>query len=171
MRILVLGINYAPERTSVAPFTTGLCEHLASRGNDVTVVTAFPYYPEWRVWDGYRGSLYRREFIHGVEVRRVAHFVPAKPSSLLQRLAYDLTFTLAAFIAALFTGKYDLIYCSCPPPTVAFAAYLLGIVKRAPFVMKLTDLASDPPLSTAIMKNAPVIRLALAFQALTYLKL
>lgn len=45
MCILVLGINYTPERTSVAPFTTGLCEHLAAQGH-VTLVTAFPYYPE-----------------------------------------------------------------------------------------------------------------------------
>src|SRR5260370_33378917 len=132
MRTLVSGINHAPGGASVAPFTPGLCEHLAGRGNDVTVVTAFPYYPEWRVWDGYRGSLYRREFIHGVEVRRVAHFVPARPSSLLQRLAYDLSFALSAFTAALFTDKCDLIYCSCPPPTLAFAAYLLGVLKRVP---------------------------------------
>ena len=170
MRILAIGINYAPERTSVAPFTTGLCEHLVSHGNEVTVVTAFPYYPEWRVWDDYRGSLYRREMIHGVEVRRVAHFVPAKPSSLFQRLVYDLSFTLAAFFAALFTGKCDLIYCSCPPPTVAFAAYLLSVLKHAPFVMKLTDLASDAALSTGIMKNSVCIRLARAFEAFTYRK-
>jgi putative colanic acid biosynthesis glycosyltransferase WcaI len=170
MRILVIGINYAPERTSVAPFTTGLCEHIVSHGDEVTVVTAFPYYPEWKVWDGYRGSLYRREVINGVEVRRVAHFVPAKPSSLLQRLLYDLTFTVAAFFAALFIGKCDLIYCSCPPPTVAFAAYLLGILKRAPFVMKVTDLASDAALSTGIMKSSVSIRLARAFEAFTYHK-
>lgn len=170
MRILVIGINYAPERTSVAPFTAGLCEHLASQGNAVTVVTAFPYYPEWRVWDGYRGLLYRKEVIRGVEIRRVAHFVPAKPSSLLQRLAYDISFTLAAFFAALFTGKCDLIYCSCPPPTVAFAAYLLGLLKHAPFVMKVTDLASDAALSTGIMKSSTCIRLARAFEAFTYRK-
>jgi len=170
MRILVLGINYAPERTSVAPFTTGLCEHLASQGHQVTVVTAFPYYPEWRVWDGYRGRLYRKERINGVEVRRVAHFVPAKPSNLVQRLLYDLSYTLAAFCAALFTGKCDLIYCSCPPPTVAFASYLLGILKGAPFVMKLTDLASDAALSTGIMKSSACLRLARAFEAFTYRK-
>jgi colanic acid biosynthesis glycosyl transferase WcaI len=170
MKILVIGINYAPERTSVAPFTTGLCEHLASCGNDVTVVTAFPYYPEWRVWDGYRGAPYRREFIHGVEVHRVAHFVPSKPSNLIQRLAYDLSFTLTAFVAALFTGKCDLIYCSCPPPTLAFAAYLLGKIKRAPFVMKVTDLASDAALSTGIMKNHGLLWLARAFESFTYRK-
>jgi putative colanic acid biosynthesis glycosyltransferase WcaI len=170
MRILVIGINYAPEKTSVAPFTTGLCEHLASHGREVTVVTTFPYYPEWRVWDGYRGSLYRRERIHGVDVRRVAHIVPAKPSNLVQRLAYDISFTFAAFFAALFTGKCDLIYCSCPPPTVAFAAYLLGLLKHAPSVMKVIDLASDAALSTGIMKSLTAIRLARAFEAFTYRK-
>src|SRR5712692_1196611 len=170
MRILAIGINYAPEKTGVAPFSTGLCEHLASAGHQVKVVTAFPYYPAWRVWDGSRGRLYQRKRINGVDVRRVAHFVPAKPSSLLQRLAYDLSFTLAAFLAALFTGKCDLIYCSCPPPTVAFAAYLLSILKRAPFVMKVTDLASDAALSTGILKNGSCIRLARAFEAFTYRK-
>src|SRR5215467_8711071 len=170
MRILVLGINYAPEKTSVAPFTTGLCEHLAALGHRVTVVTAFPYYPQWRVWNGYRGELHRRELIHGVEVHRVRHFVPRKPSSLIQRLTYDLSFTTAAFLAGLFTGKCDLIYCSCPPPTVALAAWLLGIPKRAPFVMKLTDLASDAALSTGIMRNKRALRLARAFERFTCAK-
>ena len=167
MHVLVLGINYVPEKTSVAPFTTGLCEHLAGLGHRVTVVTAFPYYPEWRVWEGYRGEFYRRESIRGVEVRRVRHFVPREPSKLLHRLAYDLSFTIAAFIAALFTGKCDVIYCSCPPPTVAFAAWLLGLLKRAPFIMKITDLASDAALSTGIMKNSMLLRLARAFERFT----
>jgi len=167
VRILVLGINYVPEKTSVAPFTTGLSERLAALGHRVTVVTAFPYYPEWRVWDGYRGEFYRREFILGVEVRRVRHFVPRKPSNLLHRLAYDLSFTVAAFAAALFTGKCDFIYCSCPPPTVAFAAWLLSLLKRAPFIMKVTDLASDAALSTGIVKNGAFLRLARAFERFT----
>jgi colanic acid biosynthesis glycosyl transferase WcaI len=165
MRILVLGINYAPERTSVAPFTTGLCEHLAANGNKVTVVTAFPYYPEWHVWDGYRGSLYRKECINSVTVHRVAHYVPRKPSRLIERLAYDISFTVNCFVAALFTGGCDIIYCSCPPPTVAFAAYLLGLIKGAAYVMKLTDLASDAALATRIMKPGFAIRLARIFEA------
>ncbi len=170
MRILVLGINYAPEKTSVAPFTTGLCEHLAALGHRVTVVTAFPYYPQWRVWDGYRGELHRKELIRGVEIHRVRHFVPRKPSRLIQRLTYDLSFTFAAFFAGLFTGKCDLIYCSCPPPTVALAACVLGILKRAPFVMKLTDLASDAAQSTGIMKNRRALRLARTFERFTCAK-
>ena len=71
MRILILGINYFPERTSVSPFTTGLSEHLAASGHEVRVVTAFPYYPEWRTWKEYRGRLTQLEMRNGVEIRRV----------------------------------------------------------------------------------------------------
>lgn len=168
MRILVIGINYAPEKTSVGPFTTGLCEHLAAQGHQVTAVTAFPYYPEWRVWEGYRGSLHRREIINGVVVHRVAHYVPYKASQLVERLAYDFTFTISAFIAALFTGKCDVIYCSCPPPTVALAAYVLGKIKGAPYVIKLTDLASDAALATGILKDGLAIRMARALEGFIY---
>lgn len=170
MRILVIGINYAPEKTSVGPFTTGLCEHLAAQGHRVTVVTAFPYYPEWRVWDGYRGSLYRREIINGVIVHRVAHYVPAKASRLIERLAYDFTFTISAFLAALFTGRCDVIYCSCPPPTVGLAACVLGKIKRAPYVIKLTDLASDAALATGILKEGFLVCMARAVEGFMYRK-
>ena len=170
MRILVIGINYAPERTSVGPFTTGLCEHLAAQGHKVTVVTAFPYYSEWRVWDGYRGSLHRQEIINGVIVHRVAHYIPRRASRLIERLAYDFTFTMSAFIAALFAGKCDVIYCSCPPPTVGFATYILGKIKRAPYVIKLTDLASDAALATGILKEGLAIRWARALEGFIYRK-
>jgi colanic acid biosynthesis glycosyl transferase WcaI len=153
MQILVLGINYVPEKTGIAPFTSGLCEHLVGAGNTVTMVTAFPYYPGWKVFDGYRGSRYRRETVNGVDVRRVWHFVPSRPSRLWQRLAHDLSFTMNAFWAGLFTGECDVIYCCCPPPTLGVAAYLLSKIKRAPFVIKLEDLASEAALATGIMRD------------------
>ena len=170
MRVLFLGINYAPERSGVAPFTTGLCEHLANQGHDVVVVTTFPHYPEWRVWDGYRGSFYRKNSANGVSVHRVWHFVPRRPSSLVQRLVYDLSFTTSAFLAALFTRKCDVIYCSCPPLEVAFAAYVLARIRRVPYVIKLTDLASDAALATGILEDGLAARLARALERFVYEK-
>src|SRR6266852_349805 len=170
MRVLVTGINYAPERTSVAPFTTGVCEHLASKGHELEVITAFPYYPEWRVWDGYRGRAYLRERINNVTVHRVWHFVPKRPSNLVQRLAHDFSFTLGAFLIGLFVGKFDVIYCCCPPPTLAITAYVLAILHRKPFVIKLTDLASDAALATGILKDGLAVRLARAIERFVYHK-
>jgi colanic acid biosynthesis glycosyl transferase WcaI len=168
MRVLVFGTNYVPERTGMAPFSTGLCEHLAKQGHEVEMVTTFPYYPEWRVWDGYRGRLYQRERINSVSVRRVWHFVPGRASSLFQRLAHDLSFTLNVFLAGLFAGRFDVICCICPPPTLALTAYLLAKVHRYPYVILLTDLASDAALATGIMREGPAVRLARAMEGFVY---
>ena len=56
-RILITTINYAPEETGIAPYSTGLAEHLASQGYQVTTLTGLPHYPAWRVSDGYRDRL------------------------------------------------------------------------------------------------------------------
>lgn len=168
MRVLVVGTNYVPERTGMAPFATGLCEHLISKGHEAEVVTTFPYYPEWRVWDGYRGRLYQRESINSVRVRRVWHFVPSRASSLFQRLAHDLSFTFSVFLAGLFARRFDVVCCICPPPTLALAVYLLTKVHRQPYVILLTDLASDAALATGIMREGPAVRLARAVEGFVY---
>ena len=168
MHILVLGNNYAPERTGVAPFTSGLCEDLAAKGHTVTVVTARPCYPEWKVWDDYRGFIYRKERLNDVDVRRIWHFVPNRPSSPLQRVAHDLSFTLGAFFVGLFISKFDVIYCCCPPPTLALAAYVLGKIHRKPYFMKLADLASDAALATGILKDGWIVRLGCGLESFVY---
>jgi len=168
MRILILGINYFPERTSVSPFTTGLSEHLASQGHTVKVVTAFPYYPEWRTWKEYRGRITQKEVRRGVQIRRVRHFIPRRASSLIQRLLHDFSFTAAALAAGLVAGECDVIYCSCPPPALALAAYVLSRIKNVPYVIKLTDLASDAALATGILQEGILVRCARAMEKFVY---
>lgn len=170
MRVHVFSTNYVPEKNGMAPFATGLCEHFASKGHQVTAITAFPYYPAWRVWDGYRGRLYQREHINNVRVRRVWHFVPSRASSLLQRLAHDLSFTFSVFLAGLFTGGFNVICCVCPPPTLALTAYLLAKIHRRPYVIILTDLASDAAVATGILKDGLAVRLARAIEGFAYRK-
>ena len=168
MRFLILGTNYAPEKTAVAPFTTGLCEYLALQGHNVEVITTFPYYPEWRTWDEYRGRLYKKECVNGVNIHRIRHFVPFRASQLFQRLAHDLSFTLGAFVLGLSAQEFDVIYCACPPPTLALAAYALGKIRRKSYVIKLTDLASDAAVATGIMKDGPAIRAARFIEKFVY---
>ena len=65
-RLRIIGINYAPESTGIAPYTTGLAEHLAIAGHEVTVVTGLPHYPAWRIAPGYGGRLSRDEMTLGL---------------------------------------------------------------------------------------------------------
>jgi colanic acid biosynthesis glycosyl transferase WcaI len=88
----------------------------------------------------------------------------------VQRLAHDLSFTLGAFLAGLFAGEFDVIYCCCPPPTLGLAAYVLGKIHRRPYVVKLADLASDAALATGILKDGWLVRLARGLESFVYRK-
>jgi colanic acid biosynthesis glycosyl transferase WcaI len=90
LRILIIGLNYSPEPTGIAPYTTRLAERLASDGFKVRVLTGFPHYPEWRLRAGYTGWT-RREVIGNVDVLRVRHYVPTRISALA-RLHLEMSF-------------------------------------------------------------------------------
>ncbi|TDV18257.1 glycosyltransferase WbuB [Paraburkholderia caballeronis] len=94
MKILVYGLNYAPEMSGVGKYTAEMTELLAARGHDVRMVCAPPYYPQWRVQDGYRAWRYRRDEWHGVRVWRAPLWVPSRPGGL-KRIVH-----LASFAAA-----------------------------------------------------------------------
>src|SRR6201995_2119354 len=80
-RALVLGLNYAPERTGIAPYTTGLARMLAEAGVDVHVVTGLPHYPEWQIAERYRGAPRLVEERDGdIRITRVRHQAPARPT-------------------------------------------------------------------------------------------
>jgi colanic acid biosynthesis glycosyl transferase WcaI len=96
MRILIHGINYAPELIGIGKYTGELAEWLAEHGHEVRVVTTPPYYPSWKIDKNYSGWRYRREMLRNVDVWRCPLFVPAKPSGL-KRLLHLVSFTISSF--------------------------------------------------------------------------
>ncbi|MGV0779672.1 WcaI family glycosyltransferase [Mycolicibacterium sp. XJ775] len=101
MRVTIIGINYAPEVTGIAPYTTGIAEGLAERGHDVTVITGLPHYPQWRVAQEYQGVRRCTEAMRGVTVHRVGHYVPDEQSAL-GRIRME-----ASFGSAVASHKWD----------------------------------------------------------------
>lgn len=93
-RVLIIGLNYAPEHTGIAPYTAGMARGLADAGWDVQVVTGLPHYPQWRVHEGYPKAT-GEEVVDGVPVHRVRHPVP-HDAGQLRRLGMELVFGLRA---------------------------------------------------------------------------
>lgn len=108
--ITILGINYAPETTGIAPYMTDLAESLAERGHRVHVITGYPHYPAWEIDSAYIGKSID-EVINGVHVHRRRHFVPSPPSAL-GRIKMELSFGARAITSA--WHKPDVIICASP---------------------------------------------------------
>lgn len=97
MRILIYGLNYAPELTGIGKYTGEMAVWLAERGHEVRVVTAPPYYPAWRIRDDYRGVWYRTEKAPGQPlVHRTPLYVPERPTGI-KRIVHLVSFMLGSF--------------------------------------------------------------------------
>lgn len=92
-RVRITGINYAPENTGIAPYTTQMAEHLAALGARVDVVTGMPHYPAWRLSGEYSRRVRVRQEKNGVRILRLRHYVPAS-QDVLRRALFEATFAL-----------------------------------------------------------------------------
>lgn len=82
MKILILGLNFAPELIGVGKYTGELAAWFGKQGHEVKVVTSPPYYPAWKIGEGYRSYLYRREQRDGIDILRCPLWVPSYPTTL-----------------------------------------------------------------------------------------
>lgn len=167
MNFLVLGINYAPETTGIAPYNTGLCEYLVQRGHSVHMVTTFPYYPEWSKRPGDRGILFRNDHHRGVPVYRCWHYVPY-PVGRGKRILHELTFGFTGFLRALILPKPDLIVVVSPPLILTAAAWLLSLLKGCPYIVHVQDLPLDGVLALKLMNPGWRMRCLKAVESFVY---
>jgi colanic acid biosynthesis glycosyl transferase WcaI len=111
VRVVILGINYAPEPTGIAPYTSGLAIGLAERGHEVLVLTGQPHYPYWK--RDASSSDFRSEVrMDGVRVRRFKHPVPRR-LSWIRRGAMELAFGLQLLTTR--WGRPEVVICVTPP--------------------------------------------------------
>jgi colanic acid biosynthesis glycosyl transferase WcaI len=132
MKILVYGLNYAPELIGIGKYTHEMCEWLAGRGHVLRVVTSYPYYPEWRVTAPYRHRRFTREERNGVDLVRCPLYVPHNPTGL-KRLANHLSFAATSAPAVMrhaLSFRPDIVFTIAPSlfdaPMALSAARLSG---------------------------------------------
>ncbi|MGH8021037.1 MAG: WcaI family glycosyltransferase [Opitutaceae bacterium] len=167
MRIIVWGINYAPEQTGIAPYNTGLCEHLAQAGHDTRMLTTFSYYPEWRKAEDDRRRIYRTDTIEAVRVHRCWHYVPARPDAL-RRMIHEATFVLASFVRFLTLPRCDVAVVVSPPLLLGAAAWIACALRRSRYVFHVQDMQPDAAVMLGLLKPGKLTRLLYFLERLAH---
>lgn len=158
MRILLVTQYYKPESIGAPIWITQLATDLVARGHQVTVLTAFPNYPDRIVFEGYRGKVFLREEIDGVDVIRTWIFASPNPA-IWSRLLNFGSFCATAPLGGLAAPRPGAIYCIMPPLPLGISAEFLGLVKRAPVVVNIQDIYPDIAVALGILRGRPLIRL------------
>jgi colanic acid biosynthesis glycosyl transferase WcaI len=152
MRVIVWGINYAPEITGIAPHNVALCEFLQRQGEEVEMVTTFAYYPAWRKRPEDRHRIFRTDKINAVPVHRCWHFVPTRVSAW-KRILHEGTFVVTSTIRALSLKRADVYVIPSPPLLLGAAAWVVSTLKRSPFVFHVQDLQPDAAVGLGMLQT------------------
>lgn len=153
-RLLLVSINYLPEMTGIGKYSGEMAEWLASRGVEVEVVTAPPYYPAWKVSPEYSSFLYRRERINGVGITRCPLWVPARPSGL-KRILHLASFALSAFPVIVWKAvrmRPDIVFVVEPPLFCAPSALLAAGLGGAQSWLHVQDFEVDAAFDLGVLK-------------------
>lgn len=167
MKVLVLGINYAPEIISTGLYTTGMAEFLATKGHKVDVITAMPYYPAWRISEGWPKFTYRRETKGGVRITHAPLYVPRRPSGL-KRIIHHTSFALTAAPVAIWLAlrrRPDIVVAIAPSLISAVTGWIAAKAAGAKSWLHVQDFEVEAALATGLIKTGTLLsRLAVRFE-------
>lgn len=167
MKILILGLNYAPEKVGIAVYTTGLAEALAAQGHEVTVVAGRPYYPGWAIMAGHNAFTYGRTRENGVRVIRVPHYIPREPSGF-RRLLHHASFaatSLPPMIGKAVTFRPDVVLTVAPSLIAAPVARLAAWLSGARSWLHVQDFEVEAGFATGLFRDKTLFgRLARWFE-------
>jgi colanic acid biosynthesis glycosyl transferase WcaI len=123
MRLLLYGLNQAPELVGIGRYSGEMAAWMAERGHDVRAIAAPPYFPQWRA----QGNHYRTELRGRVKINRCPLWVPRQPSGLT-RLAHLASFALSSLpiLLAQKGWRPDVVITVAPAFFCAPGALLLG---------------------------------------------
>ncbi len=128
MRVVIASRIFLPEPAAASFRLDALARELASRGHDVTVLTATTP-PSMGRYDA-----------DGVHLARVP-VLRNRDGYVRGYLSY-LSFDVQAFLRLLFGRRPDLVIAE-PPPTTGFVVRVAAAIRRFPFVYYAADIWSD----------------------------
>jgi glycosyltransferase involved in cell wall biosynthesis len=167
VRVTFLTHYYPPEVGAPQARIGALAAGLARGGDEVTVHTGFPNYPDGRIKPPYRNRPRTEETLDGVRVVRSAVF--ASPNTGFSgRLANHLSFSASALATAPTTGAAEVLVVESPPLFLAGAAIPYARLKRAGLVVNVADLWPDSAIELGALSSPGAIRAARALERAAY---
>jgi colanic acid biosynthesis glycosyl transferase WcaI len=162
-KIVIYGINYAPEIAGVGRYTGEIGEHFAAEGHDVCVITAPPHYPGWKAKDGYSARSWRRETIAGATVYRCPLYLNIEMNGF-RRLLAPLTFALSSAPVAfwqILTRRPDVVLTVEPTLFTAPVALLAARLVGAKTILHVQDLEIEAAFAVGhLRKGGPLAKVA-----------
>lgn len=164
MKIVIYGINYSPELTGIGKYTGEMAEWLAEKGHEIRVITATPYYPKWKTFDGFKNR-YTNTLENKIHVTRCPLYIPSNLNSI-KRIIHLLSFSLTSFLPLLKSAffKPDIVIQISPTFFCSLQTILVSKLSGARSFMHIQDFEVDAMFSLFFAKNKFFQKIALLIE-------
>lgn len=171
MRILIYGINNSPELTGIGKYTGEMAHWFSDNGHDVKVVCAQPYYPEWKIHDGYKKYWYSSSMNNNLEVIRCPLYVPSNITKF-KRIIHLASFSFSSFFALFSKVSWnpDIIIHVTPTLFCSLNTLIFAQISGAKSVLHIQDYEIDAMFGLSRTKDGRIKNLILKIERKIYEK-
>lgn len=163
MRVLIYGLNFHPEWTGTGKYTGELAGFLAENGHSVHVVTAPPYYPDWRVHPGYHAWGYKQtdaspqSATGRLRVYRCPLWVPRRPTGV-RRVLHLFSFVMFSLpvMATQIFWRPEVTLAVVPTIGCAPAALLVSWLSGSKSWLHIQDFEIDAAFGLGLLSPGPI---------------
>ena len=148
--ITLISLNFYPEDTAIGLYSTQMAEYLEQQGAHISVITAFPYYPQWEIAPAYqdKGS-YLHEKKGSIDIYRYKQFTPKSPT-LLKRVVHITDFTLGSRFNFKQIKECDIVISVIPFTSSAWLGNTLSRKRNAKHWIHIQDFEFDAAFQSGL---------------------
>lgn len=151
--ITLIGLNFYPESTAIGLYSTQLAQYLEDHDVQLDVITAFPYYPQWKIASEYQNKpSYVKEELGNINIYRYKQYVPANPT-FLKRIIHILSFTWGSFWNLWKIKKCDVVISIVPFTSATFLGYIQKRRFNAKSWIHIQDFEFDAAFQSGLTKS------------------
>ena len=156
MKILLVSFYYYPELGAAPSRITNMAEGFRKQGATVDILTCLPNYPKGKIFEGYRGRLYKKEKITNGTIYRYWTYASVSRNPILRAwgmISFAIMMWLFAFKVKLIRS-YDRVVIQSPPLFVSYSGIILfKCLYRKKTVLNISDLWPLSAVELGAMKE------------------
>ncbi len=166
MHILVVSQFFHPEMGAPAARFGDLGRHFVQAGHRVTVLTAYPNFPQGHIYPGHHQHLAQTETLDGIQVLRTPILALGGHTPARKAMLYASFAASSLLQGALRNLKPDVVIGTTPPPTVGYTSTLLAARFGVPHVLDVRDIWPEAVVNAGRVKAGPAVRVLEALNRL-----
>ncbi len=166
--ITLIGINFYPEDSATGLYSTQMAEHLA-KTHTLSVITGFPYYPEWEIREKYKTKkTFLEEKKETIHIYRYKQYVPKNPT-FKNRIIHLSDFTIGSIRNVFKVKECDLVICVVPFTSSIALGLLMAKLRGAKVWVHIQDFEFDAAVESGLAGEQKGLK-AKVFQGLFWLE-